>query len=94
MAWEEKKVPETISRRKIKRCRDAFKILVQQLVKSMGGAVPVQDLPRPIVEHYLHPLDLASREPSEPRPFGEELAQQAVGVLIRPSLPGGMGCAK
>ena len=75
-------------------CQGAFKILVQQLVKSMGGAVPVQDLPRPIVEHYLHPLDLASREPSEPRPFGEELAQQAVGVLIRPSLPGGMGCAK
>ncbi len=30
-----------------KRCPGAFMVLVQQLVKGMGGAVPVQDLPRP-----------------------------------------------
>ena len=38
----------------------AFKILVQQLVKGIGGAMPVQDFPGPIVEHRLHPLDLGS----------------------------------
>jgi hypothetical protein len=36
----------------------AFKILVQQVVKCMRRAVPVQDLPGPIVEHHLHPFDL------------------------------------
>ncbi len=37
----------------------AFKILTQQLVKSMSRAVPVQDFPWPIVEHRLHTFDLA-----------------------------------
>ena len=47
----------------------------------MGGAMPVQDLPRPIVEHRLHPLDLGARQPSESHAFGKELAQQAICVL-------------
>jgi len=34
--------------------------LAQQLSEGMGRAVPVQDFPGPIVEHCLHPLDLAS----------------------------------
>ena len=37
----------------------------------MGGAVQVQDFPRPIIEHHLCPLDLASRQPSESRPLGK-----------------------
>ena len=37
----------------------AFKILTQQLVKSMSRAVPVQDFPWPIVEHRLHTFNLA-----------------------------------
>ena len=77
-----------------KRCQGAFMVLVQQLVKGMGGAVPVQDLPRPIVEHHLHPLDLASRQSSEPRAFGKDLAQQAIRVLVRPPLPGRMWMRK
>jgi hypothetical protein len=72
----------------------AFKILAQQVVKSMRGAVPVQDLPGPIVEHHVHPLDLRTRQLSKPRAFGKELAQQPVGVLVRASFPGGMGWAK
>ena len=72
----------------------AFKVLVQQVVKRMRRTVPVQNFPWPIVEHHLYPLDLASRQPREPRPFGEELAQQAVGVLICAPLPGGMRMGK
>ena len=37
----------------------AFKILTQQLVKSMSRAVPVQDFSWPIVEHRLHTFNLA-----------------------------------
>ncbi len=37
----------------------AFKILTQQVVKCMRGAVPVQNFPWPIVEQCLHSLDLA-----------------------------------
>ena len=72
----------------------AFKVLVQQLVKGMGGAMPIQDFPRPIVEQGLHPLDLGARQPSEPRAFGKELAQQAIGVLVRAPLPGRMRVRK
>ena len=39
-------------------------VLVQQLVKGMGGAMPIQDFPGLIVEQGLHPLDLGSRPPS------------------------------
>jgi hypothetical protein len=35
----------------------------------MRGAVPVQDLPRPIVEHDLHPLDLRAGHLPEPCPL-------------------------
>jgi hypothetical protein len=37
----------------------AFKILTQQLVKSMSRTVPVQNFPWPSVEHRLHTFDLA-----------------------------------
>ena len=37
----------------------AFKILTQQVVKSMSRAVPVQNFPWPIVEHRLHTFNLA-----------------------------------
>lgn len=51
----------------------AFKVLAQQLVKGMSGTMPIQDFPWSIMEHHLYLLDLASRQPCEPRPFGEEL---------------------
>jgi len=44
------------------------------LVKGVSGAVPVQDLARPIVEHRLHALDLASRDAIELGAGGKELA--------------------
>src|SRR6266849_1321653 len=34
-----------------KRCQGAFKILAQQLIEGMGGAMPIQNFPGPIVEH-------------------------------------------
>ena len=40
----------------------AFKILAQQLVKGIRRAVPVEDLPEPVVEQHLHSLDLSARE--------------------------------
>src|SRR5437016_6659605 len=72
----------------------AFKVLVQQLAKRMGWAVPGQDFPGPVVEHRLHLLDLFSRELIEPRALGEKLAQQAIGVLVRAPLPGTMWMRK
>ena len=77
-----------------KRFLCAFKILAQQLMKGMSRAVPVQDFPGPIVEHRLDPLDLASGELMEPSPFGEELAEQPIGVLVRAPLPGTLGVRK
>jgi hypothetical protein len=53
----------------------AFKVLAQQLIESMGGAMPVQDFPGPIVEQGLYPFALGSRQPSEPGALGKELAQ-------------------
>lgn len=47
----------------------------------------------PIVEHRLHLLDLFARELSTPRALEKELAQQAIGVLIRTPLQGRCGCA-
>ena len=72
----------------------AFKILVPQLVKGMGRAVPVQDLPGPIIEQPLDPFDLAARQLIEPRPFGKELAQQPIGILVRVALPGTLRMGK
>ena len=72
----------------------AFKILVQQVVKRMGRTVPIENLPWPIVEHGLHPLDLGTGDLLKSRPLRKELAQQPVGVLIRPPLPGTLGMGK
>src|SRR2546427_12594338 len=77
-----------------KRCLGAFKVLAQQLAKRMGRAVPVQDFAWSVVEHRLHLLDLFSRELIEPRARGENLAQQAIGVLFRSPLPGTMRLRK
>src|SRR5207247_3939544 len=75
-------------------CHCAFKVLAQQLVEGMCGAVPVEHFPGPVVEHRLHPLDLASRELIKPRARGKKLAQQAIGVLVRPPLPGTLRVGK
>ena len=63
----------------------AFKILAQQVMKSMSRTMPGQNLPRPIVEHGLHAFDLAPRQVIEAGAGGKELAQQPVGVLVRRS---------
>ncbi len=83
----------------IKTCKNrnfqcAFKILAQQLVKSMSRTVPVQNFPWAIVEHRLHPFDLAPRHALELGASGKELPQQAVRVLVRPPLPGTLGMGK
>lgn len=71
----------------MKRFLGAFKILAQQLVKSMSRTMPFQNLPRPIVEHGLYAFDLAPRHVIEAGASGKELAQQPVGVLVRTPLP-------
>jgi hypothetical protein len=57
----------------------------------MCGTVPVQDFPRTIIEHHLYPLDRGTGHMSKPCAPGKELAQQTIGVLVRPALPRGMG---
>ena len=79
---------------RIRTCLCAFKILVQQFVKGMRRAVPIQDLPRPIVEHRLHALDPTPRDPIEPGACGTELAQQPVGGLVGAPLPGALRVSK
>ena len=56
--------------------------------------MPVQDFPGPIIAQGLHPFDLGSRQPSEPRALGKELAQQAIRVLVCSPLPRTMGMRK
>lgn len=42
--------------------KGALNILAQQLVKSMGGAVPVRRLPRSVDQHGLSLRDLFTRK--------------------------------
>ena len=72
----------------------AFKIRAQQLVNRMSRTVPVQNFPRPIVEHRLHALDRPPRDASELGAGGKALPQQPVGVLVRAPLPGTLGMGK
>ena len=60
----------------------------------MSGAVPVLDFPGPVVEQRLHPLDRLSRELMKPSALGEKFSQQAVGILVRPPLPGTLRVGK
>ena len=60
----------------------------------MSRTVPVQNFPRPIVEHRLHTLDLPPRDAIELGACGKELAQQAVGVFVCAPLPGTLGMGK
>ena len=60
----------------------------------MHAAMPIQHYPGPIIEQQLHPLDLRARHLREPCPRGKELAEQAIRVLIRASLPGRMRMGK
>lgn len=76
------------------RCQCAFKILAQQLVKSMRRAVPVQHFPRSIVEHRLYAFDLSPRNVLKLGAGGKELPQQAVRVLVRAPLPRTLGMGK
>jgi hypothetical protein len=67
---------------------------VQQLVKGMSRTVPVENFPRPIVEHRLHARDLASRDAIELGAGGKELPQQSVRILVRAPLPGTLRMGK
>ena len=54
----------------------------------MGGAVPVEDLPRTAVQLRLDNGDVVGAVDRQVRPLGEVGAQQAVGVLVGGALPG------
>src|SRR5688572_20495308 len=72
----------------------AFKILVQQLVKGMSGAVPVENFSRPIVEQRLHPLDLTPRDAIEARPAGKNCRRRPLVFSFVPRSHGHCGWAK
>ena len=72
-----------------KMCQCAFKILAQQVMKRMRGAVP-----RTIIELHLYPLDLGTGHLSKPCALGKELPQQSIRILVRAPLPGTMWVCK
>lgn len=57
-------------RQKVGAC--AFKILAQQVVKGMNRTMPVQHVPRAIVEPRLHAFELAPRHTLELGAGGKE----------------------
>lgn len=56
-------------------------------MKDFVGRCPVQDFSRSAVEQVLHALHLAMGDLREISAFREELADQVVRVLVRPSFP-------
>lgn len=56
--------------------------------------MPVQNVPWPIVEHRLHPFDLAPGHLVKVSPGGKALPQEPVGVLVGAPFPGTVGMRK
>src|SRR5438105_15549730 len=57
-------------------------------VEGLRWRLPTEGLSGPAVERGGNSLDLFGGPAREVGAFGEVLAQQAVGVLVRPALPG------
>ena len=58
------------------------------LVEGFGGGLPAEDLARSGVERRGDGFEVRGGPARQVGAFGEVLAQQAVGVLVRAALPG------
>lgn len=57
-------------------------------MEDLLGALPAQALARPAVERSIGSLDLLAGGPVQARALGEEVPEEAVGVLVGALLPG------
>jgi len=67
---------------------------LQQLCKLLRWFHPAERLSRPVVEHVSHSIEMALAMDREVRTSREVLPKQAVGILVRASLPGTVGVAE
>jgi hypothetical protein len=73
----------------------AFKVLAQQLIESMGGAMPVQDFPGPIVEQGACTRLISARDSRVNRvPLGKNWRSRPFVFSFVPRSHGQWGCAK
>ena len=61
------------------------------MIKGLRGSLPSERLPRSAVERSGHGLEIADAVSAEVGAFGEVLAEQAIGVLVRAALPRAVG---
>ena len=60
---------------------------MQKRRERLAGRAPVQALERSVVEHPVDPLHLLGENGVERAALGQDLAHDAVAVLVRPPLP-------
>ena len=61
---------------------------MQEHRERLAGRAPVQALERMVVEHAVDPPHLLVEDGVEWTVLGQDLAHDAVAVLVRPALPG------
>ena len=61
---------------------------MQERRERLAGRAPVQALERAVVEHAVDPPHLLVEDGVERTALGQDLAHDAVAVLVRPTLPG------
>src|SRR5680860_473714 len=67
---------------------------MQPFVESLEGSFPVQYFSRSAIEQLRNALDLVVTDLAEVSAFGEELADEAIGVLVGAALPGTLRMGK
>src|SRR3954468_23320748 len=66
----------------------------KQLVKRLGRCSPIKRLSGPGIEGNRYGREVVGAVHAEVGALREVLAQQPVGVLVRPALPGAVGIAE
>ena len=61
---------------------------MQERRERLAGRAPVPALERTVVEHAVDPPHLLVEDGVERAALGQDLAHDAVAVLVRPALPG------
>src|SRR5262249_28067225 len=61
---------------------------------GFAGSLPAESLPGSTIERSGHRCEFVRAVPAEVGALGEVLAQQPVGVLVGPALPGALGIAE
>ena len=67
---------------------------MQERRERLAGRAPVQALERAVVEHAVDPPHLLVEDGVERAALGQDLAHDAVAVLVRPALRGLRGDAR